>query len=283
MRSRRPASNVVDAVERPDRSDRHERIRRGDHHRVGLGQRVAGRGRQLGITVESDRRHGNPVTEPDEIVLERHLDRWCLGHGRVTDAHQCGAALVRHRHDTNRDVPRSTDLVGDLGQRRPFGQPGGPVEVCGEILVAEVEPPGGRTRTVGLHVLVAFERLDGSPGLADEAPPAFGVDRTGERVHDGVEVGRDRQTVQRAVVAGVDDRGDRTGFGHGVDQAPQEPGRADPAAHDSDARPRSRDGVRHRRRSPDTWCGNARRWSPTRIVRRWRCRAGRASHACRRW
>ena len=73
-------------------------------------------------------------------------------------------------------------------------------EVRGEIAIAETEP---RRRPVGGH------RGETAEGLVGAAPAAPGVEHTGERVHDGVEIGRDVQAPDLGVVAGVDDDAQR--------------------------------------------------------------------------
>ena len=52
------------------------------------------------------------------------------------------------------------------------------------------------------------ELVHDAPALALEAPTEFLIVETGQRVHDRVEVGADRETVHREVVADVDDRGE---------------------------------------------------------------------------
>ena len=87
---------------------------------------------------------------------------------------------------------------GDVRQRHAVGHPLRAVQMGREVAVAESEPR---------VALVPIKRLHRRPRLAREAPTAFGIDRAGERVGDGVEVGADVQTVQHDVVGGVDDRG----------------------------------------------------------------------------
>src|SRR5262249_9731605 len=94
-----------------------------------------------------------------------------------------------------------------------------PVEVGGEVLVAEAEPGGAA---------VALEALHRAPGLVAQAPAPLGVDGVGQRVDDRVEVGADVQPVEVDVVADVDDGGDQLGRHH-LHDAGQEPGGAPPA------------------------------------------------------
>ena len=68
-----------------------------------------------------------------------------------------------------------------------------------QVLVAEVEPGVGA---------VGVQPLQRVKGLTGDAPAGFGVGQAGERVHHGVHVGRDVQTVKLLVVGGVDDDGE---------------------------------------------------------------------------
>ena len=72
------------------------------------------------------------------------------------------------------------------------------VQAGGEVAVAEAEP--------GL-VAEARERLHQREAVAREAVAPLAVDATRERVGHDVEVGRDVDAVELAVVAGVHDRG----------------------------------------------------------------------------
>ena len=65
--------------------------------------------------------------------------------------------------------------------------------------------------------------------------PRLRVDGVGQRVDHGVQVGRDVQTVEDRVVAGVDDGGDLAGRHH-LDQPAQQPGRPHAAGQRGDHR-----------------------------------------------
>ena len=158
----------------------------------------------------------------------------------VGDGHDGAQPVVRHRNDANRHLPCPTDLVGDLGERGTLGEAGRTEEVGREVAISEIEPARRCRRPVGSHRFIPFERLHRPPRLADEPPAALGVDGPGQGVGDGVEIRRDRQAVQRAVVTGVHDGRDVPGavdvveIADGVDQAREESGGADAARDDGD-------------------------------------------------
>src|SRR3954470_11708152 len=93
----------------------------------------------------------------------------------------------------------------------------------GDVEVAEAEP--GRLGAVRGELV-----LD-PPRLALPAPAPLAVVNAGQRVHDAVEVGADPQTVQRDVVAGVDDGDDFVVRAGRADPA-QETSAADTAGQD---------------------------------------------------
>src|SRR5689334_21040542 len=98
--------------------------------------------------------------------------------------------------------------------------------MCTDVEIAEVEPGG--------FCAVRLELVLDAPALAGAAPAALLVVCAAEGVHAAVQVRRDAQPVQRDVVAGVDDRGDRI-IRPGSAHSPEEPGTADPAGENGDA------------------------------------------------
>ena len=100
------------------------------------------------------------------------------------------------------------------------------LDMGGEIAVAELEPGLAAERR---------ERRHEGPGLVAPAPAALRIVETGERVHQRVDVGRDRQAEMLEVVAGVGDHDEFAGRQHAA-QAERELGAADAARERDHAR-----------------------------------------------
>ena len=166
------------------------------------------------------------MLQADEVVLEREL-------GAIGEQQASRDGAIGHRQHANTDVPGPSDLVADLGERRPLVAAHGPVQVRGDVAVAEPEPGDGRGRTRWPHGVEAAQRIHRVPGLAAQAPTPLAVDRRGEGVGHGVEVGGDRQPVDDRVVGRVDDRRD-AGRVDDLDRAGEEAGCADTATQDGD-------------------------------------------------
>ena len=157
--------------------------------------------------VESDALHGHAVPSPDEVLLEPDLTL-------AGDDHACLDPVIAHREHARREPPRRSDLRGHVRERGALIEAMGAIEVGREVTIAEAEPGRASARRERTDIAVALQRVHGAPRLTDEAPARLRVDRPGERVRDGVEVGADVKAVQHDVVAGVDDRGDLGGGPH---------------------------------------------------------------------
>src|SRR5438094_870612 len=160
--------------------------------------------------VEDDARQGNlPVTVRHEDVGEHGLD---------ASARQLGDARRVAPVDDERPEPRCVcrgDPDGGGGQatgshelagrhrreRSTIAERARPVEMRGEVAVAQVEP------RLGAEVA---HRLEAAERLAREAPAAGRVEPTRERVHHGVEVGGNVETPDLGVITGIADHGERT-------------------------------------------------------------------------
>ncbi len=146
-----------------------------------------------------------------------------------------GSSLIG---STRACTPRRARQLGasprDSGRRRAAG---GAQDVRREVAVAEREPAG------------PAERGRAPPSTANVSPsmPQPRSDRreAGERVEDGVEVGRDVQAVELVVVAGVDDDGEVVAGDH-AGEAAQEAGGADAAGQHRDRSVRGRAQLRVR-------------------------------------
>jgi hypothetical protein len=99
------------------------------------------------------------------------------------------------------DAERPTHLVGDRRQAGPVGERHGPVQTGGEVAVAEAKPRLVAQGAEGVHH---------REGVAPQAVAPL-RDATRQRVGHDVEVRADLDTVEDAVVPGVDDRHDLVG------------------------------------------------------------------------
>ncbi len=105
--------------------------------------------------------------------------------------------VVGHGQQPRGDAEARRELVGDLGQAPSLAQELRAAHVGGHVPVAQREPRLSP---------VAAKHLRAGPGLVAHAPAGLVVGKTGQRVHDRVQVRRDREAVELEVVAGVDDR-----------------------------------------------------------------------------
>ena len=153
-----------------------EWIARAIHDDVGLRERIEHAGRRLGRLrpVELQRLHRVGGAAAHEIILECEL-----AGGRADDGSQ---TLVGDRRDAALKPDGRTELSGDGGERRALSEAVSAVEVCGEVVIADREPGGAAER---------LETPEHAAIVAGQAPAGLGIHHPGERVHHGVEVGRD--------------------------------------------------------------------------------------------
>ena len=190
---------VVDSAQRTQRCDRHERIRRCDQDRRRTLDFAEQERHCIVCSVEAHALDGDVVAVLDEVLLERDL--FATG-----ECHHRADAIVRHRHHPQSESPRSSQFVGDDGESGAFGEPRGAIQVGGEVAIAQVEPRLTRRRPRGDDVGEPREVVHRDPGLVCEPPAPFRVDCFGEGVDDGIDVGRDVQSMHHRIVGGVDDR-----------------------------------------------------------------------------
>ena len=100
------------------------------------------------------------------------------------------------------------EIGGDLREALAGAQPAGALDMGREILVAELEPGLAAERRQRLHEV---------PGLAGAAPAGLGIVEPGERVHDGVEVGRDVEAEMLEIIAGIRRHGERARRQHAIE------------------------------------------------------------------
>ena len=118
-------------------------------------------------------------------------------------------------------------------------EPARALDMGGEIAVAEPEPGFAAER---------LERGHEGPGLVAPPPAPLRIVESGERVHDGVEIGRNRQAQMLEVVAGIGHHHE-IGARHDPAQPERKLGAADAAGQrDDEALAGVRDGV-HRNKS----------------------------------
>jgi hypothetical protein len=166
------------------------------------------------------------VGAPDEVLLEPDFTL-------ADDDHSGLDPVIAHREHPQRETPRRRDLRGHLRERGALAETMSAIEVGREVTIAEPEPRRARARRERADIAVSLQRVHRAPCLPDETPACLGVDRPGERVRDGVEIGADVEAVQHDVVAGVDDRRDLGGGPH-LDEPGQEASGADAAGEHGD-------------------------------------------------
>ena len=99
----------------------------------------------------------------------------------------------------------------------PLGTPSRAFHVSREVAVAELKPGLAAERR---------ERGHEAPGLVAPSPAALLIVEAGKHVHEGVEIGRDREAEMLEVVAGIGDHHE-IGRGHHAAQAEHQLGATD--------------------------------------------------------
>ncbi len=152
----------------------------------------------------------------DEIFLKMHVPLAGFDDRRN--------GLVGHGQDAGFYAEGVTDGIGDLRESFAMGKHFGAVNVGGEIAIAEIEPS---------FAAIGAEPLEEMKSFTAHAPAFGGIDDSGERVRNDVEVGRNFQTVHDDVVAGVDDDGEAVWI-HGMVEPEQKFRCPDTAGESSD-------------------------------------------------
>ncbi len=130
--------------------------------------------------------------------------------------------IVAHRHDRGANAHPPAQIGGDGGQAFARLQPPRSFHMQSDIAIAEAEPGLAAER---LH------RFHERPGFVVPAPAKFAIGQPGQRIGDGIDIGRNRQAEMLEIVAGVDD--DQQVLGrHDARQAQSELGAADAAGRD---------------------------------------------------
>src|ERR1700736_6766952 len=151
-----------------------------------------------------------------EIVLEVEPS--------VGTAHARAHAVIAHGQDARADIEPPAEIVGDARERLARRVPARALDVGCKVAVAEPEP--GRPAE-------PRERRHEVPGFVTPPPALVRIANAGERVHERVEIGRDREIEMLEVVPGVGDDDQPLGR-HDAAQAERELGAADPAGERHD-------------------------------------------------
>ena len=167
---------------------------------------------------EGDLEHIRRLVQPNEVVLE--------GEPAVRRPDPGPDGLVRHRQDRRRDAQRPPDPAADLRQPGALPQAPGPVDVEGQVAVAETEPR---------RLAEPGQDAGREEGLAGEAPAPLAVGEAGQRVEHGVVIRADEEAVELVVVRRVDDHRQLAGC-EDLLQPVGEPGSSDPASEGDDPR-----------------------------------------------
>jgi len=176
-----------------NRADTDERIAGADDDATGVadGFEDAGSGVRVLYACEVNAPDSRLGAMLDEIFLKMHI--------AVAGFDDSGNGLIGHGENARFDAESVTNGVGRLGESFSLGKHRGAVNMRGEIAIAEIEPS---------FATVYGEAFEEMKSLAAHAPAFRGIDDSGERVGDDVQVGRNFQTVHNDVVAGVNDDGE---------------------------------------------------------------------------
>src|SRR2546426_2040579 len=191
----RGGERLRDAGYGKHRTDGRHGVRRADDDQLGCGDRLERARSRPG-------RGGSRVLDVEDLDLgflahEIFLEREPTVGGPDPRAH----GLVAHRENASRHAQATAQLGRHRRERSTLAERARPVEMRGEVAVAQVEP------RLGAEVA---HRLEAAERLAREAPAAGRVEPTRERVHHGVEVGGNVETPDLGVITGVADHGERT-------------------------------------------------------------------------
>ncbi|MCH8926776.1 MAG: hydantoinase/oxoprolinase family protein [Proteobacteria bacterium] len=181
----------LDALHRPDGSDGDDRIARTDQQDLGRSQGLQHARRRCGCggRREIHRLHVIGRAIPHQVLLE-------VAGLAIAPQQARGGFGFGHRQQLQLQAEGRGDLARDLGERCALTQASTALDVCGQVLVAQVEP---RVGSISLETLDRRERVSG------EAPAGLLVGEARQRVHDRIEVRRDVKSVELLVVARVDD------------------------------------------------------------------------------
>src|SRR5262245_7148925 len=111
-----------------------------------------------------------------EIILE--VEPAFLREQARSDTH------MDHRQQSASTSGPPAEVCSDGGKALALSQPARPLDMRSKVAIAELEP--------GLAAELLERRHEG-PGLVTPAPAALAIVEAGERVHQRVEIGRDRQ------------------------------------------------------------------------------------------
>ena len=193
-----PHQEISQPRDRQNRRDAQVGIRRTEHDALQVGP-LEGRAhlvrqgrRALGAVAESAHRRGAAMLH--EVLLERQLAELRQYRG--------GGRLIAHRQELRPHAEAPRELAGDRRERHALRLQLAPIEVQGDVAIAQLEP--------GIDLELTPLRLH-PPGFVRPAPSLLRVGDAGERIQHGVQVRADRQSPMLEIVAGIDDDGKRTG------------------------------------------------------------------------
>ena len=138
--------------------------------------------------LEVNAAHFNLVTLANKIFLKVQ--------GAVRRVHHGCDAVVRHRKDAGTNLHATGQVGGDVAERQTFAQQIGASQVSGQVKVAQAEPRG---------LAEARHALKAAKAIVFNAPAALDAQRIGQRIKNGIDVGRDMQSPPLDVVASIDD------------------------------------------------------------------------------
>ena len=198
--------------------------------------RIGERGKHVGMraraggAVVSHLQDPRRAAPPHEIVLKVEPARV----GAQARAH----GVVAHGHHPRGNSQAMAEVCGDGGQGFARRAPSRTLDMGGEIAVAQRKPSLAAERR---------ERSHERPCLVAPAPAALRVVEAGQRVHDGVEIGRDGEPKMLEIIAGIDDHHEIAA--EEAAEPESELGAADPAAQRNDAAFARIAGPAHRNKS----------------------------------
>ena len=184
-----------------NRLDADERIGRADHDRTQA--RIAQRRERVGLRARRGRafigqlHHRRRAAAVHEVILEVEP----AFAGAQARAH----LVVAHRNDARGNSQAAAEVGSDVGERFARCTSSRALHMGREVAVAELKPG-----------LAAQRRQRGhkAPGLVTPAPAALRIVEASQHIHDGIEIGRDREPEMLEVVTGIGDHHEIGGAHH---------------------------------------------------------------------
>ncbi len=103
---------------------------------------------------------------------------------------------IRHRNQRGTKLERVRDLGRHFRERRAVSQALRAIEVSRKIQITQLKP--------GVPAQ-SSQRFQASEGVAAKSPTMLRIRETSQRISDGIEIGRDVETMNFGIVGGIAD------------------------------------------------------------------------------